>query len=232
MIIAEQKPVREIVALTKDAKSVLVIGCGACVAICFAGGEKETDALASGLLLAAGAAGRQQKITSTMTLRQCEWEYVDSMADVIEAADVVVSTACGVGAQTIAERFPTAVIVPGLNTTSMGMPVEQGVWQEYCAGCGSCVIAYTGGLCPIARCAKSLMNGPCGGSQGGVCEVSPDTQCVWQLIYDKLKAQGRLHLITEYAAVKDWRTARDGGPRKTVREDLRLPDTGVSEGSA
>ncbi|MGQ9714251.1 MAG: methylenetetrahydrofolate reductase C-terminal domain-containing protein, partial [Anaerolineae bacterium] len=104
----------------------------------------------------------------------------------------------------------------------LGQPTEQGVWEERCQACGNCVLALTGGICPVARCAKSLLNGPCGGSQRGVCEVNPETPCAWQLIYDRLKALGRLDLLLEIQPAKDWRTSRDGGQRRIVREDLRL----------
>lgn len=226
MIIAEQKPVKELIELTKKYGKLLVVGCGACVSICFAGGEKETAALAMSLRLAAKKEGRQLETAERMTLRQCEWEFIEPLADEIAAADAVISTACGVGVQTLAERYPQAFVIPGLNTTSMGMPVEQGLWLENCGGCGNCILAYTGGICPIARCAKSLLNGPCGGSQGGVCEVSKDIACAWQQIYDRLKGQDRLDLILEYSPAKDWTTARDGGPRRTVRRDLKISQEG------
>lgn len=222
MIIAEQKPLKEILELTNESKNILVVGCGACVSICFAGGEKETATLAASLRLAARGDKRELKTVEAMTLRQCEWEFIEPLAEDVEAADVVLSTACGVGVQTMAEKYPHKLIVPALNTTSMGMPVEQGVWLENCGGCGNCVLAFTGGICPIARCAKSLMNGPCGGSQGGRCEVAKDIDCAWVQIYYRLKNQGRLDLMTKYTPAKDWTTARDGGPRRTVREDLRL----------
>jgi hypothetical protein len=154
--------------------------------------------------------------------RQCEWEYIDPLADSIREADIVLSIGCGIGVQAIAERFPEKVVVPGLNTTFLGLPREQGIWEERCAACGSCILGLTGGICPIARCAKQLLNGPCGGSQDGVCEIGHETPCAWQLIYDRLKAQDRLHLILEIQPPKDWSTSRDGGPRRITREDLRL----------
>lgn len=222
MIIAEQKPIKELIELTQDYEKLLIVGCGACVSICFAGGEKETATMAAALRLAAKKEGRRLETFEDMTLRQCEWEFIEPLAGKVAEVDAVISTACGVGVQTMADRYPDAIIIPGLNTTSMGMPVEQGVWQENCGGCGNCILAYTGGICPIARCAKILLNGPCGGSQGGKCEVSKDIDCAWQQIYDRLKGQGRLEIMLEYKPPKDWTTARDGGPRRTVREDLRL----------
>ncbi len=222
MIIAEQKPLREILNIIDKDKKLLVIGCGACVSICFAGGEKETKSLADGLFLGAKKEGLELSIETDMALRQCEWEFVEPLEDRVKKADAVISTACGVGVQTMAEKYPEAKIIPGLNTTSMGMPVEQGVWKEYCGGCGDCVLAFTGGLCPVARCAKSLLNGPCGGSKDGICEIGRDTECVWQLIYDRLKGQDRLELIMGNVLAKNWEPARDGGPRRTLRTDLLI----------
>ena len=102
------------------------------------------------------------------------------------------------------------------------MPTEHGVFEERCQACGDCVLGLTGGICPIARCSKQLLNGPCGGSQNSVCEIDPELPCAWQLIYDRLAAMGKLELMLEINEIKDWRTTRDGGPRKIVREDLRL----------
>lgn len=222
MIVAEQKPIKEIIDATRGFEKLLVVGCGACVTVCFAGGERETSALASGLRLAAGSENRRIDVEVEMNVRQCEWEFIEPLAAKIEAADAVVSTACGVGVQFLAQRWPEKLIFPGLNTSFMGGPIEQGVWLENCGGCGNCVLASTGGICPIARCAKSMLNGPCGGSQKGKCEVSKDIDCAWQLIYDRLKLQGRLDQLASLVPQKDWRPARDGGQRKIVRKDLRL----------
>jgi ferredoxin len=222
MIIAEQKPLDEIKSLVGEADKVLVVGCGTCVTVCFAGGEKEAGILASSLRMSTKLDGNAKEVIHTTVQRQCEWEYIDPLQAQVEEVDLVLSLGCGIGVQAIAERFPTAVVVPGLNTSFMGLPVEQGVWEERCAACGECILGLTGGICPIARCAKQLLNGPCGGSQNGVCEISPDTPCAWQLIYDKLKAQDRLEVLLELQPPKNWSTSRHGGPRKLTREDLRL----------
>jgi ferredoxin len=222
MIIAEQKPLDEIKGLIADAQKVLVVGCGTCVTVCFAGGEKEAGILATSLRMATRLDGSPKDVTHQTVQRQCEWEYIDPLAEQAHQADIVVSLGCGIGVQALAERYPDVVVVPGLNTTFLGLPTEQGVWEERCAACGSCILGLTGGICPIARCAKQLLNGPCGGSQEGKCEIGKDTPCAWQLIYDRLKAQNRLHLLMEIQPVKDWSTSRDGGPRRITRDDLRL----------
>jgi ferredoxin len=223
MIVAEQKPLEEIKGLLGEAGRVLIVGCGTCVTVCFAGGEKEAGILGSLLRMSTKMEGHAKDVGEVTVQRQCEWEYLDAIRDRVAEADVVLSLGCGVGVQALAERYPNAVVVPGLNTKFMGLPLEQGVWAERCAACGQCLLGLTGGICPIARCSKQLLNGPCGGSSQGKCEVNPDIECAWQLIYDKLKAQGRLSLLMEITPPKDWRTSRDGGPRKIVREDLRLP---------
>ena len=222
MIIAEQKPFDEIKGLLGEANKVLVVGCGTCVTVCFAGGEKEAGILATSLRMATRIDGQPKDVTHLTVQRQCEWEYIDAIGDSVRQADIVLSLGCGVGVQALAERFPEAIVVPGLDTGFLGLPTEQGVWEERCAACGSCILGLTGGICPIARCAKSMLNGPCGGSRDGKCEVSSDTDCGWQLIYDRLKRQGRLDQLTDLTPPKDWTPARDGGQRKTVRDDLRL----------
>ncbi len=223
MIVAEQKPIDEVKGLLGDAKKVLIVGCGTCVTVCFSGGEREAAILGSLLRMSTKLDGSPKEVTEATVQRQCEWEYLDAIRDRVAEADIVLSLGCGVGVQALAERYPDAAVVPGLNTKFMGLPLEQGVWVERCAACGQCLLGLTGGICPIARCSKQLLNGPCGGSSKGKCEVNPDIECAWQLIYDKLKAQGRLHLLMDITPAKDWRTSRDGGPRKIVREDLRLP---------
>jgi ferredoxin len=229
MIIAEQKPLDEIKGLLAEARNVLIVGCGTCVTVCFAGGEREANVLSSLLRMASQLDGAARDVTDVTVQRQCEWEYLDTIGDRVAEADVVLSLGCGVGVQALAEHFPKAVVVPGLNTKFMGLPLEQGVWAERCAACGQCVLGVTGGICPIARCAKQLLNGPCGGSSQGKCEVSPEIDCAWQLIYDKLSAQGRLDVLMEITPPKDWSTSRDGGPRRIVRDDLRLPTSAQAD---
>jgi ferredoxin len=222
MIIAEQKPLEEIKQLISDAEKVLVVGCGTCVTVCFAGGEKEAGILATSLRMSTKLDGNQKEVQHITVQRQCEWEYIDPIKSDIDDVDLVLSLGCGIGVQALAERFEDATVVPGLNTSFLGLPTEQGIWEERCAACGDCMLGLTGGICPIARCAKQLLNGPCGGSQDGVCEIDEDTPCAWQLIYDKLNTQNRLHLLTEIQPSKDWSSSRDGGPRKITRDDLRL----------
>ncbi len=222
MIIAEQKSLDEIKTLIGNSEKVLVLGCGTCVTVCFAGGEREAAIMASSLRMATKLEGKSNAITDITVQRQCEWEYLDQVAEQIGEADVVLSLGCGIGVQAIAEHFPNTWVVPGLNTSFLGLPSEQGVWEERCAACGDCILGLTGGICPIARCSKTLLNGPCGGSEDGHCEIDPEIPCVWQLIYDRLSSLDKLDVLLDLQPPKNWQTSRDGGPRKIVREDLRL----------
>jgi ferredoxin len=222
MIIGEQKPLDEIKQMIADYQKVLILGCGTCVTVCFAGGEKEVGILASALRMATKLDGQNKEILEATVQRQCEYEYNEEVTDLVREADAVLSLACGIGVQTMNEQFPDKITLPGLNTSFLGQPTEQGVWDERCQACGNCILDKTAGICPIARCSKSLLNGPCGGSKDGKCEIDPEVDCAWQLIHDRLQALGRLDLLTEIQPARDWSTSRDGGPRKIVREDLRL----------
>ncbi len=224
MIVGEQKPLAEIMELLGDARKVLVAGCGTCVTVCFAGGEKEVGILASAMRMKSKLDDHPMEVDEVTVQRQCEWEYIDPLKERLEEYDVVLSLACGIGVQAMNERFPSAVTLPGINTTSLSLPVEQGVWEERCQACGDCILGLTAGICPIARCSKQLLNGPCGGSQNSVCEIDPDVPCAWQLIWERVINLGRMDQLLEFQPPKDWSRSRDGGPRKIVREDLRLAE--------
>jgi ferredoxin len=224
MIVAQQKPLAEIKAMVGEAERILVLGCGTCVTVCFAGGAKEVATLASALRIATRLEGREITVAEATVQRQCEWEYLDPLKNDLEQYDVVVSLGCGVGVQALAERFPGKRFLPGLNTAFMGMPTAQGQWEERCQACGNCVLDKTAGICPIARCSKQLLNGPCGGSQNGECEINSSVPCAWQMIWDRMKQLGLQDRLLEVQPAKDWSTSRDGGPRRIIREDLQLPE--------
>ncbi|HWJ03455.1 MAG TPA: methylenetetrahydrofolate reductase C-terminal domain-containing protein [Verrucomicrobiae bacterium] len=221
MIVAEPKPLEEILQSIEGMSKILVVGCGGCVSVCLAGGEKETGILASTLRMKRQLEGNPLETVEETLTRQCDPEYVKELAQKLEGIDCVLSLACGVGVQFIAEQFPGVWVVPALNTKLAGATVEHGVWEERCGLCGECVLSQTGGVCPVIRCAKSLLNGPCGGSQGGKCEIKPNA-CAWQLIFDRMSSLGRLDRLMDVADAKDWSKSRDGGPRQVVREDVKI----------
>lgn len=223
MITAERKPLDEIYGFISGKKKVLILGCGSCVTVCMAGGEKEAEILASQIKLTARERGEDIAVESHTITRQCDREFFnEETTRKIAEADAVVSIACGVGVQYCVEVCPDAIVSPGLDTEFYGANLEQGVWVERCAGCGKCILDTTAGICPFARCAKNLLNGPCGGSQDGKCEVDADTDCAWQLIHDRMAKLGRAEELEEIVEPKDWSVARGSTPGKIIREDLKL----------
>lgn len=222
MIVGQRKPIQEIIGMLKGIKNILILGCGGCVTVCSAGGKKEVEILASILRIDRKKRGEPIETKEKTLARQCDTEYLEELKDEVDKYDAVLSMACGVGVNFLADMYPKTIILPALNTSFMGVSEEQGIWSERCAGCGDCVLDKTGGLCPVARCSKRLLNGPCGGSQNGRCEINPDIACVWQLIYDRLKGLNQLEKLQEIFPMKDWSSSLHGGPRKIVREDLKL----------
>ncbi len=222
MIVAKRKPIDEIIEEVKGFDKILVAGCNECVTVCEAGGKKEVAVLSSALRMYFMNQGRDVKIDEITLERQCDHEYLEEIRNTIDQYGAVLSLACGVGVQFMAEKYMRMPVLPGVDTCFMGVTEERGVWTERCQGCGQCILARTGGICPVSRCAKRLFNGPCGGSTKGSCEIDKDLACGWQLIIDRLKELGRLDDYEKLTPTKDWSTERAGGPRKVIREDVQL----------
>jgi ferredoxin len=219
MIVAEQKPIAEIKEIVSPYHKVLILGCGTCVKTCFAGGEDEVAVLASALRLALKMDGRTIEIEEQTVERQCEDEFIQESAPAVGRNEAVLSLACGAGVQAMARRFKSMPLLPGVNTTFMGVLEKPGLFTEECSGCGDCQLAVFGGVCPFTRCAKKLLNGPCGGSRNGQCEVSAETDCAWHLIIERLQALGRMDNLKTYIPPKNWHASSASGPRKLIRED-------------
>ena len=216
MIVAEQKPIEEIKGFLDGHKNILLLGCGTCVTVCLAGGEREVSTLASVLRLSGNSEIKENTIE-----RQCDAEFFDAIKEQAQSADAILSMACGVGVQLAARIYADKPVYPALNTKFMGTNDQAGEWSENCLACGDCKLGIFGGVCPVTRCSKSLLNGPCGGSVDGKCEVDPDNiDCGWQLIYDRLKTLGSLGVLDENSEPRDWSKTHDGGPRKLSREDI------------
>lgn len=213
MIIAERKPFEEIKNMIAGYKKILVVGCRTCVTICWAGGEKEVGILSSQLRLQSSRNGNELSILEATVERQCEKEMVtQELGDKVQDIEAILSMGCGVGVQTIAEIYEDKPVFPALNTTFVGMPEKEGLWIEMCGACGDCFLDRTGGICPVVRCAKGLLNGPCGGTRrGGKCEIDPEKDCAWVLIYRRLEKQGRLDLMRKYYEAKNYRKVKRPG---------------------
>ncbi len=215
MIVAERKPFDEILEIVGDAHRVLVCACNTCVTVCHAGGRREVELLASQLRIHAQETEREIEVREHTLERHCDAEFAAELAEHLDWADVMLSMACGVGVNLVAETYPTKRVVPGLNTTFYGATDVPGRWKEMCAGCGDCVLHLTGGICPVVRCAKSILNGPCGGSQDGKCEVDPSVDCAWHQIIERLETQGRAESLAEVRPIKDWSPSTHGGWRRS-----------------
>ena len=226
MIVAQRKNIPDLLAIVEKHRKVLLLGCGTCVTVCLAGGQREVSIIASALRMAAKLKGLPLEVGEATIERQCDNVFLEQAADPIKNYDAVLSLGCGAGVQALAERFPTTPVYPGLNTQFIGILESQGVWTEKCAGCGNCRLGEFAAVCPITRCAKRLLNGPCGSSRDGKCEISQDLDCAWQLIYDRARALGILDRFDAIVPPHDWSTGLDGGPRKVVREDQCIAGMG------
>ena len=220
MIVAEQKPIEEIMAMIPAVNHLLVLGCDTCVTVCLAGGEKEVKVLSAAIRLSNKGIA---KVSEASIERQCDREFLSEIAEMARGADAILSMACGAGIQMLADEFPDKIVLPAVNTLFMGSNENAGYWLERCLGCGDCVLDLTAGICPRTRCSKGLMNGPCGGSENGMCEVDPQNiECGWNLIYERLKSLNQLDRLMEIQPPQDWSKSHDGGPRRLIREDVKL----------
>ncbi len=215
MVKAKRKPIEEIKNTIADYKKVLTIGCGGCVSVCLAGGQREVNTLNAELKLAYKLE-KVSKIMGSYTVeRQCNPQFLVEIKEMVKDYDCIISMACGAGVQLIAETFKEIPVFPGVNTISIGIDKDIGMYEEKCRACGECVLAYTGGICPVTRCAKGVFNGPCGGTNQGKCEISQDIPCAWLDIYERLKGQNRLDDIMKMQPPMMWQNQVQ---RTTVQE--------------
>ena len=187
MIITQKKPIEELLAMLGDVKKVAIVGCGSCATSCQTGGEKEV------MEMKAFLEERGIEVVATVIPSECcDKLLVKKETKVIRdsGAEAILGMACGDGVQTVADNLQLPVY-PANNTLFLGQVERIGMFNEYCRMCGDCVLGSTGGICPITQCAKSLVNGPCGGQKNGKCEVNPENDCAWIRIYNRLVAIGQ-----------------------------------------
>ncbi len=209
--ITEQKPLAEVMQYLDRCRRVYLIGCGTCATMLHTGGKSEILAMKDQL----EAAGKE--VTGWMVIpTACDpltREALAENAENVKAADCILVMSCALGVQMVS-HYTEKPVYPALNTMFLGMEESPGHFIEACMQCGGCVLGRTACICPLVRCAKSLFNGPCGGSIEGKCEIDPDTSCAWQLIIDRLTALGQLDQLEEIESPKDWSTSQSGGPRQ------------------
>ncbi len=204
MIVTTQKPLNEVLDYISPYGNILIAGCDGCTQP--PRGLKEAKTLSQLLELAGKLRNKNFTFKTTTTTKQCDAYLTGSaLRPQVDGAEAILSLACGIGVQTIAQLFPELPVFPAQNTHFMGAEDrEAGTLEERCAGCGDCLLALTGGICPFIRCTKGLLNGACGGSKEGKCELSPEKDCGWVLIYNQLKKQGKLELLKEFRPPRDY----------------------------
>ncbi|MBT3311118.1 MAG: 5,10-methylenetetrahydrofolate reductase [Desulfobacterales bacterium] len=190
--ITQQKTEEEIERLLSGSIRVFIIGCGTCTTLTHTGGEPEVTAMKEKL------SGKGKMITGHVVVPvACDnltGEILDEFGGQIEQTDTLLIMSCAFGVQTIARQLHK-MVVPALDTLFIGKETGLGQYNEICTQCGTCIIGETGGICPVTSCHKGLLNGPCGGTNNGKCEIDKDKDCVWTLIYNRLNELGQLDLM-------------------------------------
>ena len=190
--ITRQKPEEEIERLLDGLGRIFIIGCGTCTTLTRTGGEPEVRAMRERL------SSQGRLITGNVVLPvACDnltREALDEYGQQIDQANAVLIMTCGFGVQTIARQLGK-LVVPALDTLFIGKENGIGTFDEICTQCGTCILGETGGICPVTSCHKGLVNGPCGGTNNGKCEIDPEKDCAWTLIYNRLNELGRLDFM-------------------------------------
>ena len=220
MIIAKKKPIDEIIESLKGDAAVFIVGCGECATVTQTGGEKEVAEMKAALEEAGKTvigvdivAANCQELDLKRVLRQ--------HGRVTEEVDAFLVLSCGAGVQSV--RADTEKhVVPGTDSLFLGNVKRAGVYEEKCSLCGQCVLDDYGAICPVARCAKGLLNGPCGGTNHGKCEVDPDRDCAWVLIHEQLKKEGRTEKLTRIHPPMDWSASAHPGRVGPAKEEAAV----------
>ncbi len=204
MIISEQKPLEEVLEILKGKNKIFIIGCGDCATTCKTGGEPELLKMKDFLEKQGKTVTGWVVPETTCITAQAKIAMAKNKA-ALKEADAILVMACGSGAQLVKECLRFDLPVYSANNTLFGAVVDdKGNFVEYCSACGECVLQFTGGICPVTRCSKGLLNGPCGGQNEGKCEVDPERDCAWALIYEELKKKNKLYLLKEIRPPKDY----------------------------
>jgi len=241
LIVVQQKAPEEILKMTENCRSVLIVGCSGCAGIIGVGGKKEADNLKATLENQSSRAdvSRREKIDVAPVVRQCDRQMAQELLhELASEYEALLSLACGVGAQTIADLYPDVLVIPANDTMFLGAHDGDGKFHELCRACGDCILFETGSVCPLTRCPKGLLNGPCGGQVGGKCEVGGwKKDCAWVAIYRRLKSRDRLDLFRRFRPPRDHRVSEPpreigslaNNAKKETMKELKTAKTGGRE---
>ena len=206
MIISENKPFEEILGYIKNANKIVLVGCNQCAATCKSGGEEEVLKMKERLESEGKEILGYQMLDPACNLLKSKKD-LKSLKSEIKEADAILSLACGDGTQTIVKNLKDKPVYPANNTLFIGEVKRVGEFEEACKACGECELGWTGGMCPVTMCAKGLLNGACGGARDGKCEVDPENDCAWVLIYNRLKSINQLDNLLDIKEPKDYSEA-------------------------
>lgn len=222
MIITKKRDIKELMENIKNYNSFFLLGCSECAALCGTGGEPELKAMKEAL------EGEGKKVTGTFVAKtgcQVLGTKVELKfhKDAINEADCILVMSCGAGTQTAVELYKDKPVYPTNDSLFLGNMTRLQMFDERCSMCGECILDKTGGICPVTTCPKGLLNGPCGGTNDGKCEISPDIECAWVKIYERMKRIDRLEDMKKAIEPKDWSAARKPGSLNTreIKQEVK-----------
>ncbi|MBM4333701.1 MAG: 5,10-methylenetetrahydrofolate reductase [Deltaproteobacteria bacterium] len=211
--ITRLKPLAEVLELLGEMERVFIIGCGTCTTMAHTGGQAEVLAMKQKLV------ETRKVVTGFMVIpvacdNLTEEALQQNLPAMKESQGLLILT-CAFGVQTI-NRFLDFPVIPALDTLFIGKEIGPGLFEEVCIQCGECILGETGGICPVTSCHKGLLNGPCGGTNNGKCEIDRNKDCAWTLIYERLQKQGRLSAMRKFQPAKNYQV--EPKPGKTLFE--------------
>jgi len=214
MIITKKREFKDLMENLKNYRSFFLIGCSECASLCGTGGDPELAAMKEALET------EGKTVTGTLLPKtgcQTLGTKIELKKDkeACAAADAIIVMSCGAGTQSAVEIFPDKPVFPANDSLFLGNMTRFQMFDERCSLCGKCVLDKTGGICPVTACPKGLLNGPCGGTDNGKCEVSQDIECAWVRIYDRMKKTDQLEDFKKVLKPKDWSAGRKPGTLNT-----------------
>jgi len=221
MIITKQKEFKQILEMLKDCKKIFLVGCGECSATCKTGGEAEVLEVKNKLEDAGKTVTGVMIPDAPCVAVQVKTSFAKNIK-AVKDSEVILVMACGLGTQSVkANDRMNLVVLPGCDTLFAGAVDASGEFQELCSACGECILDLTGGICPLTRCSKGLLNGPCGGMDKGKCEVDKEQDCAWVLIYKELDKRGKLDLLRKIQKPKDYTKTMKPHKLKLENKDVK-----------
>ncbi|MBI5417778.1 methylenetetrahydrofolate reductase C-terminal domain-containing protein [Candidatus Poribacteria bacterium] len=214
MIISKQKELPIILNILKDVKKIFLVGCTECATLCACGGEKEVREMKTRLEENGKEVVGEMSIEAVCNILNTRSELRHNK-EAFAKAEAVLALCCGAGVQGVVASA-TIPVYPGADTLFLGNVNRIGRFYEHCSLCGECILDKTGGICPVTNCAKGLLNGPCGGMNKGKCEISPEQDCAWALIYDKMEKLGQKENIKNILPPKNY--SKKTKPAKLIFE--------------